>query len=29
LMALHFLHWKSKIEILSEDVQKLSVGEFD
>jgi len=28
-MALYFLHWKSKIEILLEDVQKLNVGEFD
>ena len=28
-MALYFLHWKSKIEILLEDVQKLNVEEFD
>ena len=28
-MALHFLHGKSKIEILPNDVQKLRVGEFE
>jgi len=28
-MALYFLHWESKIEILLEDVQKVNVGEFD
>jgi len=29
MMALHSLHWKSKIEFLPKDMQKLSVGEFD